>query len=113
MFVCISTYVTLQAPEIDNCSMLPIKLYDVRIDSSDSKSEIVSKQIFNALTLSFEHMDKQFIVNITVVDIIGQRSNSIITEKTAQDVTSSKHNFDIINIIICTYVANIYISKTA
>ena len=86
-----------QAPEIDKCTMLPIKHYEVRINSSDGK--VVPKEDINETTLVFDDMDKQskatYTVNITVVNINGQTSNSTVTEKTAQVTTSSKHNCDV------------------
>ena len=85
-----------QVPEIDKCSMLPIKHYDVRINSSKGN---VAKAIVNETTLNvYENMDKSleitYSVNITVIDMNGQRSNSTVTEKTARDTTSSKHKYD-------------------
>ena len=75
--------------------MLPIEHYDVRINSSKGE---VKEAIVNETTLIYEDMDKDskitYTVNITVVDINGQRSNSTVTEKTVRDTTSSKYNYD-------------------
>ena len=86
-----------QVPETDKYTMLPIKHYEVRINSSDGK--VVPKEVVNETTLVFDDMDKQskitYTVNITVVDINRQMSSSTVTEKTAQVTTSSKHNCDV------------------
>ena len=73
--------------------MLPIKRFDVRINSSKCELKIAMPTV-NETTFTCEDMDKEYTVNITVVDINGQRSNSTITEKTAKN-TSSKHNYDV------------------
>ena len=58
--------------------MLAIDYYDVKINSTER--EIVSEIIHNKTTLSFEysnnHSSITFRVNVTVVDVKGQRSNS-------------------------------------
>ena len=62
--------------------MLAVKYYDFRISSNEIV--IVSGRT-NDTTISFEHSDNNsrivFIVNVTVVDIKGQRSVSTIAEK--------------------------------
>ena len=71
----------LQLPEIDTCSMLAIKHYDVRINSS--KGEVLSEKIDNT-TVIFDHLNNHstitYTVSITVVDIKGQRSIPTVTE---------------------------------
>ena len=58
--------------------MLPIDYYDVRINSTEH--EIVSERIHDKTTFPFEysnnHSSITFRVNITIVDVKGQRSNS-------------------------------------
>ena len=81
----------MQVPEIDKCYMLPIKHYDVRINSSKCELKIAISTV-NETTLTCEDNDKgiTFTVNITVVDINGQRSNSTVTERIVQNIPSSK-----------------------
>ena len=73
----------LQLPEIDICSMLAIKHYDVRISSS--KGEVLSEKN-DSTTVIFDHLDNHstitYTVSITVVDIKGQRSIPTVTEMT-------------------------------
>ena len=73
----------LQPPEIDTCSMLVIKHYDVRINSS--KGEVLSEKVDNT-TVVFDHLDNHstitYTVSITVVDIKGQRSIPTVNEMT-------------------------------
>ena len=80
--------------------MLPIKYYEVKINISEEE-EVISKRTDNP-TITLDHMfelDNQpnntFIVmiNITVIDIEGLSSNSVVTEKTIsiQNLTSSKY----------------------
>ena len=75
---------TLQMPEIDKCSMLPLKYYYVEIISSEE--EIVMERNVSETTVVFQPLDISpsitFIVNITVVDIEEQRSNSTVTMET-------------------------------
>ena len=88
-----SLYVYLQPPEIDKCSMLAVKHYDVRISNKD---EVISQNIYNTTNFLFEHSEYHLsftlIISITVIDIKGQRSNSTIINKTI-GVISSKYNF--------------------
>ena len=71
-------------PEIDKCSMLPLKFYYVKIISSDGG--VILERNVTETTAVFQHLDYSpritFIVNITVVDSTEQRSNSTITMKT-------------------------------
>ena len=82
----------IQPPEIDTCSMLLIKHYDVRINSS--KGEVLSEKI-DTTTIVFDHLDNQstitYTVSITVVDIKGQKSIPTVTNRTIgiQNITIS------------------------
>ena len=82
----------MQPPEIDECSMLAIKHYDVILYSNDG--EISKETDINSVTLPMKHF-KAFMVNVTVtvVDIEGQRSTtstvSVIISGT-QNTNSSK-----------------------
>ena len=68
----------MQPPEIDECSMLAIKHYDVILYSNDG--EISKETDINSVTLPMKHFktysNTAFMVNVTVtvVDIEGQRS---------------------------------------
>ena len=73
----------MQQPDIDSCSMLAIKHYDVTIYSDEG--EIITSGItdVNSITLSIKHnmnnySNTAFTVNITVtvVDIEGRRSTT-------------------------------------
>ena len=68
----------LQLLEVDNCTMLAINYYVIRINSSEC--EIPSQRIYDNTTLSFNcstnHPSITFTVSVTVVDTEGQRSNS-------------------------------------
>ena len=70
-------------PEIDKCSMLPLKYYYVEIISSE---RMVLEENVNETTIEFQYLDYSpsitFIVNITVVDIEGQRSNATVKMET-------------------------------
>ena len=71
-------------PEIDKCSMLPLKYYYVEIISSENKTFLERNVSITAVL--FQPLDCSpnitFTVNITVADIEGQRSNSTVTMKT-------------------------------
>ena len=91
-------FLLLQPPEIDTCSMLAIKHYDVRINSS--KGEVLSEKIESTIVI-FDHLDNHstitYTVSITVVDIKGQKSIPTVTETTIgiQNITiSSKQLHD-------------------
>ena len=79
VFVKLVWFCTFQPPKVNNCTMLAIDYYDVRINSIEG--EIVSERIYNKTTLLFEYSNNHsnssitFRVNVTVVDIKGQRSN--------------------------------------
>ena len=90
----------LQPSEIDTCSMLAIKHYDVRINSS--KGEVLSEKIDNITVIYIlDHLDDHstitYTVSITVVDIKGQRSISTVTEMTIgmQNITTSSKQLHI------------------
>ena len=93
----------MQQPEIDSCSVLAIKHYDVTIYSDEG--EIISSGItdVNSITISIKHnmndySNTAFTVNVTVtvVDIGGQRSTTtsvtvIINATHCQNTNSSKY----------------------
>ena len=66
-------YVHLQPPEINKCSMLATKHYDVRISNED---EVISHKIYNTTNFIFEHSDYHlsftFNISIAIIDIKGQ-----------------------------------------
>ena len=75
--------------------MLPIEHYYVRINSS--KCDVITEPTINEAILICEEMDElniTYTVNITVVNINGQRSDSTVTEKTVQNTKPGKHNCD-------------------
>ena len=69
----------------DECSMVAVEHYEVRISSSDG--EIILERIVpdNATTFMFDHMDDDLIatfnISVTVVNINGQRSESSVVER--------------------------------
>ena len=89
----------MQQPEIDSCSMLAIKHYDVIVYSDEG--EIITSGItdVNSITLSIKHNNTASTVNVTVtvVDIEGQRStttslNTVIINAThCQNTNSSEY----------------------
>ena len=86
----------MQPPEIDECSMLAIKRYDVILYSNDG--EISKETDINSVTLPMKHFktysNTAFTVNVTVtvVDIEGQKStpstHTVIIDETQN--TNSK-----------------------
>ena len=73
----------MQPPEIDECSMLAIKCYDVIIYSDDGEIIIASKETdINSVTFPMKDLNgysnTAFTINVTVtvVDIEGQRSTT-------------------------------------
>ena len=102
-----SVYVHLQPPDIDKCSMLATKHYDVRISNED---EVISHKICNTTNFLFEHSDYHlsftFNISITVIDIKGQRSNSTVITKTIgiQNKTFSKYVLHIQSMQAVMYV---------
>ena len=73
---------TFQAPEIDECLMVAIKHYDVRISSSDGEIMLERAESDNEITFMLD--DDLIItlkVNVTVVNINGQRSESSVVER--------------------------------
>ena len=98
----------LQSPEIDKCSMLAVKHYEVII--SKEPDEIISHKIYNTTNFLFEHSDYQFnptfIISITVINIKGQRSNSTVTTKTIgiQNMISSKYMDSNVQCHVASYI---------
>ena len=98
----------MQQPEIDSCSMLAIKHYDVRIYSGEG--EIVASGIteITSITLSIKHMNDYSNttftgnVTITVIDIEKQRSTTTsdaVIINVTQNMTSSKYATTYITIV--------------
>ena len=92
----------MQPPEIDKCSMLAIKHYDVIIYSEEGEIIVSQETDINSVTLPMEHFNDYsnttFTVNVTVtiVDIEGQRSTTstvtvIIMIYGPQNTSSSKY----------------------
>ena len=89
----------MQPPEIDKCSMLAIKHYDVIIYSEEGEIIISKETDANSVTFPMKHFKTYsnivFTVNVTVtvVDIKGQRSTpstvTVIISGT-QNTNSSK-----------------------
>ena len=65
--------------------MVAVKHYDVRISSSDGEMMLERNESDNAATFMFDHVDNHsiitFKINITVIDINGQRSNSSVVAR--------------------------------
>ena len=77
--------------------MVAVKHYDVRISSSDGEMMLERTEPDYAITFMFDHMDDHLInifkINITVIDINGQRSNSSVVERSISympNIRSSK-----------------------
>ena len=73
--------------------MLAVKHYEVIVSNED---EVISHRNYNTTNFLFEisdyHLSSTFTIDITVIDVIGQRSNSIVITKTIgiQNMISSK-----------------------
>ena len=65
--------------------MVAVKHYDVRIKSSDGEMMLEINETDNKATFMFDHLDNHsiiiFKINITVIDINGQRSYSSVVER--------------------------------
>ena len=81
-YACIINLFFMQPSEIDKCSMLAIKLYDVIIYSEEGEIIDSKETDVNSVTFPMEHLSDNsnttFTVNVTVtvVDIEGQRSTT-------------------------------------
>ena len=77
--------IILQPPLIDECSMVAVKHYDVRISSSDGEMMLERTEPDHVITFMFDYVGSHsiiiFKINITVTDINGQRSNSSVVER--------------------------------
>ena len=75
--LCYVIIIILQPPLIDECSMVAVKHYDVRISSSDGEMMLERTEPDHAITFMFEYVGSHsiitFKINITVTDINGQR----------------------------------------
>ena len=82
----------MQPPLIDECSMVAVKHYDVRISSSDSEIMLERTEPDYATTVMFDYVGSHsiitFKINITVIDINGQRSNSTVVERSIYNMTN-------------------------
>ena len=73
--------------------MLAVKHYEVIISNED---KVISHRNYNTTNFLFEisdyHLSSTFTINITVIDVKGQRSNSTVITKTIgiQNTISSK-----------------------
>ena len=83
-----------QLPEIDECCMVAVKHYLVRISSSDSEIMLERTEPDHARTFMFDYVGSHsiitFKINITVIDINGQRSNSSVVERTIGNNTDGR-----------------------
>ena len=62
--------------------MVAVKHYDVRVNSGDGETILERTVPDNTTTFMFYYMDDvTFSINITVVDINGQRSESSVVER--------------------------------
>ena len=96
---CIFNLFFMQPLEIDECSMLAIKHYDIIVYSEEGEIIVSEETDNNSVTLPMEHLNDYsnttFTVNVTVtvVDIEGQRSttstHTVIIDGT-QNTNSSK-----------------------
>ena len=72
--------------------MLAVKHYDVRISSSDNDIILERTGPDNAITVTFDYMADHSIImlkiNITVVDINEQRSESSVTVRNISDMSN-------------------------
>ena len=72
--------------------MVAVKHYDVRISSSDDDIMLERTVPDNAITVTFDYMADHSIItlkiNITVVDINGQRSESSVTVRNISDMSN-------------------------
>ena len=70
--------------------MVAVKHYDVRISSSDGEMMLERTEPDYATTVMFDYVGNHsiitFKINITVIDINGQRSNSSVVERSIFDM---------------------------
>ena len=70
--------------------MVAVKHYDVRISSSDGEMMLERTEPDHAITFMFDYVDDlsiiTFKINITVIDINGQRSNSSVVERSISNM---------------------------
>ena len=71
--------------------MVAVKHYDVRISSSDGEMMLERTEPDHATTFMFDYVDYYSIIkiNITVIDINGQRSNSSVVERSIPTLPTS------------------------
>ena len=84
--------------------MVAVKHYDVRISFSDDDIMLERTVTDNAITVTFyntaDHSIITLKINITVVDINGQRSESSVTMRNISDMSNIIHSK-----YICTSIA--------
>ena len=82
--------------------MVAVKHYDVRIGSNDTEMMIERTEPDHATTFMFDPVDDRsvitFIINITVVDINGRRSESSVVERSISNMPN------IISSKFCGYI---------
>ena len=70
--------------------MVAVKHYDVRISSIDGEIILERIEPDNATTFMFDNVDYHsfvtFKINITVIDINGQRSESSVVDRNITDI---------------------------
>ena len=86
----------MQLPEIDSCSMLAIKQYDVRIYSDEGRIVASGITEVNSITLPInDYSNTAYNVTVTAVDIEGQRSTTtsvtVIINAIQLNMNSSKY----------------------
>ena len=73
--------------------MIAVKHYDVKISSSDGEMMLESTEPDHAITFMFDYVDDHLVINFTisimVIDINGQRSNSIVVERSIDNIPKS------------------------
>ena len=79
-------FIHFQPAKIDDeCSMVAVEHYEVRISSSDGKIILERIVPHDTTTFTFDYMDDDLIVifniSVTVVNINGQRSESSVVER--------------------------------
>ena len=73
--------------------MVAVKHYDVRINSNDGEIMLERTEPDHVPTFMFDYVDNRsvitFKINITVIDINGQRSNSSVVERSISNMPKS------------------------
>ena len=91
--------------------MVAVEHYDVRISSSDGEIMLERTMPDNEITFMFDYMPLDddliiiFSINITVVDINGQRSESSVVERNITIMNTSSISSKYIDCDVCNCVA--------